>query len=304
MPDARELHRIITASVHELLETARLEAQAGAMDAAQMERLIFRATGPIVHSVTGLTDAQRGELLPSIVRVILAAFLTSGMVAVPPGFVPTAFDIQASRIDGHFPRDVHNVGEYGTLLFERVIRTRESEPRPLQKAAIPLLLNGLTTVLAAVELWRRGLLLPVGILLRNALETIATVAVITHDKQAYERYQGGEYKSAEAFTDVKKAWPWIGGEIARISGFLSNEFVHVGETYRTWVAISKMLTEGDLRSLRRMMLPLKMTIYTFDLVTEVVCSAVIEKPRFLRPVSPGTYLLHPTQGVVGGIFRG
>jgi hypothetical protein len=28
IPDARELHRLITASVRELLETARLEAQA------------------------------------------------------------------------------------------------------------------------------------------------------------------------------------------------------------------------------------------------------------------------------------
>jgi hypothetical protein len=50
-PDARELHRVISASVRELLETARLEAQAGAMDAAQLERLIFRAAAPILHSV-------------------------------------------------------------------------------------------------------------------------------------------------------------------------------------------------------------------------------------------------------------
>jgi hypothetical protein len=74
-PDARELHRVITASVHELLETARFEAQAGPMDAAQLERLIFRAAAPIVHSVTPLTEAQRGELLPNIVRVMLTAFL-------------------------------------------------------------------------------------------------------------------------------------------------------------------------------------------------------------------------------------
>jgi hypothetical protein len=33
IPDARELHRVITASVRELLETARLDAQAGTMDA-------------------------------------------------------------------------------------------------------------------------------------------------------------------------------------------------------------------------------------------------------------------------------
>jgi hypothetical protein len=74
-PDARDLHRVITASVRELLETARLEAQAGPMDVAEIERLIFRAATPIVQSVASLTEAQRGELLPNIVRVMLAAFL-------------------------------------------------------------------------------------------------------------------------------------------------------------------------------------------------------------------------------------
>ena len=61
LPDARELHRVITATVRELMETARLEAQAGTVDEAQLERLIFRAAAPIVHSVAPLTDAQRGE---------------------------------------------------------------------------------------------------------------------------------------------------------------------------------------------------------------------------------------------------
>jgi hypothetical protein len=75
IPDARELHRVITASVRELLETARLEAQAGPVDEASLERLIFRAAAPIVHSVSALTEAQRGEMLPNIVRVMLAAFL-------------------------------------------------------------------------------------------------------------------------------------------------------------------------------------------------------------------------------------
>ena len=56
--------------------TTRLEAQAGGpVDEAQLERLIFRAAAPIVQSVAPLTEAQRGELLPHIVRVMLAAFL-------------------------------------------------------------------------------------------------------------------------------------------------------------------------------------------------------------------------------------
>ena len=45
------------------------------MDAAQLERLIFRAATPIVQSVAPLTEAQRGELLPNIVRVMLTAFV-------------------------------------------------------------------------------------------------------------------------------------------------------------------------------------------------------------------------------------
>ena len=74
-PDARELHRVITASVHELLETARLEAQAGPVEEDQLERLIFRAAAPIVQSVASFTEAQRGELLPHIVGVMLTVFL-------------------------------------------------------------------------------------------------------------------------------------------------------------------------------------------------------------------------------------
>ena len=53
-------------SVRGLLETARLEAQAGPVDEAQLERLIFRAAAPIVQCVASLTEAQCGELLANI----------------------------------------------------------------------------------------------------------------------------------------------------------------------------------------------------------------------------------------------
>ena len=42
---------------------------------AQLERLIFRAAAPIVQSVAPLTETQRGELFPHIVRLMLTAFL-------------------------------------------------------------------------------------------------------------------------------------------------------------------------------------------------------------------------------------
>ena len=74
-PDARELHRVITASVRELLETAQLEAQAGPVDEAQLERLIFRAAAPIVQSVAPLSEGSAASCSPNIIRVMLAAFL-------------------------------------------------------------------------------------------------------------------------------------------------------------------------------------------------------------------------------------
>ena len=45
IPDARELRRVITASVRELLETARLEAQAG-MVAMPSSSALFSARPP------------------------------------------------------------------------------------------------------------------------------------------------------------------------------------------------------------------------------------------------------------------
>ena len=46
IPDTRELHRVIAASVRELPQTARLERQAGPVDAAQLERTLRYGNTP------------------------------------------------------------------------------------------------------------------------------------------------------------------------------------------------------------------------------------------------------------------
>jgi hypothetical protein len=75
-PDARELHRVITAAVRELLETARLEAQAGAIGRGPGGAPDFprrRSHRP----QRGVVDrrAARRAAPEYIVRVMLAAFL-------------------------------------------------------------------------------------------------------------------------------------------------------------------------------------------------------------------------------------
>jgi hypothetical protein len=73
--EAPELHRIIQASVRDMLDAYRLEAQAGPVSAQALERVIFRAATPIADRLAPFSAARRGALLPGIVRVLLAAFL-------------------------------------------------------------------------------------------------------------------------------------------------------------------------------------------------------------------------------------
>ena len=75
--EAQELHRIIRASVHDMLDAYRLEALTGPVSAQALERVIFRAATPIVDRLAPYPAERRGALLPSVVRVLLATFLES-----------------------------------------------------------------------------------------------------------------------------------------------------------------------------------------------------------------------------------
>ena len=74
------LDRIISASVRDMLNEYRLQAQPGPMTDKALEEILFRAAHGIVQSLAPYPGAQRVALLPSVVRFMLAAFLES-MVA-------------------------------------------------------------------------------------------------------------------------------------------------------------------------------------------------------------------------------
>jgi hypothetical protein len=76
--EARELHRIIRGSVRDMLDAHRLEAKAGPVSAQTLERIIFRAAGPIMDRLASFSPAERVGLLPGVLRFLLAAFLEHG----------------------------------------------------------------------------------------------------------------------------------------------------------------------------------------------------------------------------------
>jgi hypothetical protein len=73
--EAKELHRIISASVRDMLSAYRIQAQVGRVSEQALEGILFRAAHPIVNILAPYPADQRAALLPSIVRFMLAAFL-------------------------------------------------------------------------------------------------------------------------------------------------------------------------------------------------------------------------------------
>jgi hypothetical protein len=73
--EAQELYRIVSASVRDMLDAYRIQAEAGPVTDKALEQILFRAAHSVVHSLAPYPAAQRVAVLPSVVRVVLAAFL-------------------------------------------------------------------------------------------------------------------------------------------------------------------------------------------------------------------------------------
>jgi hypothetical protein len=73
--EAEELHRIISASVRDMLDAFRIQASAGPVTDKALDEIIFRAEHGVVQSLTPYPGDQRVALLPSVVRIVLATFL-------------------------------------------------------------------------------------------------------------------------------------------------------------------------------------------------------------------------------------
>jgi hypothetical protein len=72
---AQELHRIISASVRDMLSAYRIQARVGRVTDQALEGILFRAAHPIVSILAPYPTNQRAALLPNVVRIMLAAFL-------------------------------------------------------------------------------------------------------------------------------------------------------------------------------------------------------------------------------------
>jgi hypothetical protein len=73
--EAEEIQRIVSAAVRDLLDAFRIQASAGPVTDKALEEIIFRASHGVLQSLAPYPREQRVALLPSVVRLLLAAFL-------------------------------------------------------------------------------------------------------------------------------------------------------------------------------------------------------------------------------------
>ena len=73
--EARELYRIISASVRDMLDVYRIQAQPGPVTAEALEEIIFRAVHPIMAQLAPYPVVARAGLLPHVVHALLVSFL-------------------------------------------------------------------------------------------------------------------------------------------------------------------------------------------------------------------------------------
>jgi hypothetical protein len=92
---------------------------------------------------------------------------------------------------------------------------------------VGILSNANTTTQTAYELWRRGLLLQTGTLLRNAIEASAFAVSLRSNPEKHGRYRTGQLSSTNAISQAVRNLGSVGRDIVKLWGELSKHFVHI-----------------------------------------------------------------------------
>ena len=155
-----------------------------------------------------------------------------------------------------------------SLLHARILLL--DHPAPLkayshvERDIAGILSNARVTADASYELWRRGLLLQTGMLLRNIVEASAFALLLHHKPSIDTQYRSGRFSSTRA-----------------MYGQLSKDFVHIGRLHRgllTWhIDIRK-----DKMPLQVVLLDLKLTYFLLEVCTEFCLYDRIAASRYWK----------------------
>lgn len=173
----------------------------------------------------------------------------------------------ANLTDAEFPTTAAAVSLMHATVLLRLDPVPVTSYSEIEQDVVGILSNANQTVKTAYELWRRGLLLQTGILLRSAVESSAFAVVLHQQPALHAAYRKRKISSSKAVSQAITILGEAGPNIGQLYGALSSHFVHVGLIQRnplTWhIDIRK-----DKLPLQIVLLDLKLTYYLLDVCSE------------------------------------
>lgn len=127
-------------------------------------------------------------------------------------------------------KDIEKISELfsqAQFLIVNAFRVSVDEKDDKKFTCSKLLLNASNSLVASVELLRKGFVLQPGMIIRNVIETICTVCYIILEDDGHEKFNSGKLDSTITVRYGKKVIEPIG----RMNGLLSNQFVHIGHLH-------------------------------------------------------------------------
>ncbi|UWG96232.1 hypothetical protein LPY66_15180 [Dehalobacter sp. DCM] len=124
--------------------------------------------------------------------------------------------------------DIEKISEFfsqAQFLIVNAFRVSVDKEDDRRLTCSKLLLNASNSLVASIELLRKGFVLQPGMIIRNILETICTVCYIILEDDGHEKFISGKLDSTYTVKYGKKVIEPIG----RMNGLLSNQFVHMSD---------------------------------------------------------------------------
>ncbi len=200
------------------------------------------------------------------------------------------------EIDAMFSEDLCLMQQAVAGVLDRLDSAHKQKSTRRKQAVYNLQLNAITSVGGAVELWRRGFVLQVGVLLRNALEATATAAVVNASHDEWKAYDRGVFKSSASIGKVKTLWPLFAPYIGKANGVLSNQFSHMGKLYRSWQKVTPgKLEQSEIKDLKASVIAIKAILILLELESEATSFHVCSDRRYWVLKRAGVLSLQPTE---------
>jgi len=146
-----------------------------------------------------------------------------------------------------------------------------------------LLMNALSTLVAAIDLMRDGFILQPGVLIRNLLEILTAILCVVVDKEHWKAFQADKLRPEAELSTANRVLPIFG----KIYGFFSGQFAHVRQFYARIHPIIEYKSR-DYEPLAANVSFARMAMWLIYVVTELVFNQVLE-PIYWKSLGHGAY---------------